>query len=444
MHRTLFAWISCASVALAAPIWAQSDPQKITELQAPSDNGQGATQLSLSVAIEKALARSPRLKSASAAVLASQGTRTQAGLWPNPEISLMSENIAGSGLYRGAGAAETTLGLSQRLEIGGKRKNREAVAGQGMSISQFEQQAERQGVIRDTSVAYANAAAAQEALKLAAEQKDIAEDLFAEVRRRVGAAREPLLQQSKAEIAVSTANFAYERAGRELEHAKHVLSSQWGGHDVSFTLDDRDFFRLIPPPTEVEVEARLEESPELRRLQAAKSLSKAQYKLEKANAVPDPLISASVRDFQASDDQAFVIGLSFPLPVANRNQGNIERARSEVVKSDSDVQARRLALRNTLFESLESMINAYQSVENFNSSILPAAEKAYTLSRQAYGAGKFPYLEVLDAQRTLFTVKEQRIEALRNYHNAKADVERLTAVSGNRQTITKRKENSRE
>jgi cobalt-zinc-cadmium efflux system outer membrane protein len=42
--------------------------------------------------------------------------------------------------------------------------------------------------------------------------------------------------------------------------------------------------------------------------------------------------------------------------------------------------------------------------------------------------GRFPYLEVLDAQRSLFGVKQQQIEAIREFHTAKAQVERLTAT----------------
>lgn len=390
--------------------------------------------LTLDVAIQKALASSPRLKSAQAGVLASEGERTQAGLWYNPELGVQTENFAGGGRYSGFDSSEVTLGVSQVIELGGKRSGRVAVAEQEVALSRFGQTSERLDVIRDTATAYAGAVAAQEMLKLASEQKELANDLFREVRERVDAAREPLIQKSKAEITVSTASFARERAERELSHAKHVLSNLWDGHDDNFQLEVRDFFTLTAPMTEDEVEARLEENPAFKRYLANHSRMQAKYELEKAQAIPDPRVSVGVRDFRDSSDQALVAGISIPIPVFNRNQGSIERARQDVSKAESDAQTVKLSMIGNVHESLEAQINAYRQAESLNTTILPAAEKAFTLSRQGYRAGKFPYLEVLDAQRTLFEVKEQYITSLKEYHMAKAEVERLTAHHASNET----------
>lgn len=381
----------------------------------------------LRTAIERALKGSPRIKSAESAAAASQGERTQAGLWSNPEIGVQAENIAGGGRYTGVDSAEITYGVSQVIEIGGKRSGRVAVAEQDMALSRYAQTAEFFAVTHDASVAYANAVAAQEMLALATEQKEVAEGLFKEVRERVDAAREPLIQKSKAQITVSTANFAHERAERELGHTKHVLSNLWGGHDDNFALAKEDFFSLTPPLTEAEAEKRMEQNPNLKRMESSYAKMQAKYELEKSNSIPDPRINLGVRDLRDTGDQAFVAGITIPIPVFNQNQGNIERARHEVSKAETDTQTVKLSMVSALHEALESQINAYRNADNLKTSILPSAEKAFTLSRQGYRAGKFPYLEVLDAQRTLFEVKEQYISALKEYHVAKAEVDRLTA-----------------
>ena len=57
--------------------------------------------------------------------------------------------------------------------------------------------------------------------------------------------------------------------------------------------------------------------------------------------------------------------------------------------------------------------------------VVPAAELAYGAAREGYREGKFGFLEVLDAQRTLFEAKGQYIDALSEYHAARADTERL-------------------
>lgn len=388
--------------------------------------------LTLNDAIARAVQESPRMKAANAALEAANATRDQAGLWANPEIGFTTENISGSGPYRGMDGAENTIALSQKLEIGGKISGRVEAAEQAATISRLDADMALATLVRDTKVAYADTIAAQEMMALAAEQKALAKELVNEVGERVGAAREPLIQSSKAAIPLATAEVAHLRASREADHARHVLASLWSGHDETLTLDISGFFIVTPPPSELAIEAQLEHGLDMTRMKMSEQLSKAQYALEKANAIPDPTISAGARQLKTTNDQAFLLSVSWPLPVLNRNQGNIARAQADIHRSESETHATQLALRNEAFEARETMENAYHHASKFNQTILPAAEKSFRLARQGYRLGRFPYLEVLDAQRTLYEVKEQRIATLNEYHKAKAELERLTTpVSSN-------------
>lgn len=447
MKLTFSAWLLTATLLTGSSAWAedtllaqanQEHPPASTAPAASSneaDAGHHHTPdvpssgtLTLQQAIDKAIGNAPRLKSAEAALGASRGERMQADALPNPEIGLEAENFTGSGPYSGFDSSEVTLGVSQTIELGGKRGSRQAAAEQGLRLRGFDYEAERLDLIRDVTIAYAEAVAAQEELKLAAEQKELAADLLKEVNERVGAAREPLIQRSKAEITASTSAFAHERAEREFTHAQHTLASLWGGHHETFALDRESLFALTPPKTEAEVETALDANPNLKRWEAEKARSSALLELEKAQSIPDPRISVGVRDFRGTGDQALMAGISIPIPVFNRNQGNIEKARHEVVKAESDAAATKLTARNSAFQAHEDMINAYRQADILKSSILPAAEKAFRLAREGYRAGKFAYLEVLDSQRTLFETRAQYIAALRDYHKARAETERLTAA----------------
>lgn len=392
-----------------------------------SDSISEAEVLTLEIAVKRALVHSPRLKSSASARRASSAAQRQASALPNPEIEVEAENFGGQGPYTGFDEAEMTYGMSQQFEVGGKRSARQNVARYEYKIAEIEDEAARLDLIRDVTVAYAEAVAAQEELKLAAEQKGLAADLLKEVNRRVNAASEPLAQRSKTEITAATSAFAHERAEREFKHAQHTLASLWGGHHETFTLDRESLFTLTPPKTESEVETALEANPTLKRWAAEKARSVALLKLEKAQSIPDPRIRLGVRDFRDTGDQALIAGISIPIPVLNRNQGNIERARHEVLKAASDAAATKLSVRNAAFQAHEDMINAFRQAENLESIILPAAEKAFALSREGYRMGRFAYLEVLDSQRTLFETRTQYIATLRDYHKARAEVERVTA-----------------
>jgi outer membrane protein, heavy metal efflux system len=428
MFRQFPIWVLYFSISLSSTAWSE-------EVIAPSANLDTAatatsnafTPLTLDEAVAMALANSPRLMSAVAAILARQAEHQQTGLLPNPELAVEAEDFAGRGAYQGLNSAEITYGVTQLVEIGGKRSSREAVSEQRVRLSEQDYKAEYLNVIRDVTIAYVETVAAQEELKLAKEQQKLTEDLLKEVNVRVNAAREPLIQRSKAEIMVSTATLDQARAEREFKHTQHVLASMLGGHHETYTLDRESFFAVTPPNSEAEVEAALAANPNLKRREAEYARSEALLELEKAQGVPDPRINLGLRDYRESDSQALVAGISIPIPVFNRNQGSIERARQEVAKAKSDAAATKIMVQNEAFQVLEEMINAHAQAESLKTSILPAAEKAFRLSREGYRAGKFAYLEVLDSQRTLFEARAQYIAALKDYHKARAQVERFTA-----------------
>ncbi len=248
------------------------------------------------------------------------------------------------------------------------------------------------------------------------------------VSKRVSAAAEPLIQNSKAEVALATSEIAFSRASRELEIAKRNLASFWGQEDGLYSLDASDFLAIQPPVPPMDITARLTATPEIARLEAGIARARANLDLQRANAIPDPTVSVGVRDFRETRDQAFMLGVSLPIPVWNQNQGNIAKALHEARRSEHDRQAMMRDLVNALTRAAQEMQMAFGEAESLKTIILPSAEKAFSLSRQGYQAGKFPYLEVLDAQRTLFEARSQHNAALKNYHMRRAEVERLTAV----------------
>ena len=426
MFRKASAWLLYATIMFSPAVWAQNAPlQAMQEPLAPLP--QNSLKITLQSAIEKALTGSPRLKAAGAVVNASRGERQQAGLLPNPELGIEAENIAGQGPYKRFDSAEITYGLSQKVEIGGKRSARQRAADQAYTVASSEYQMARLDLIRDVTIAYAEAVAAKEGVDLAQKQKSLADEVLKNVIQRVKAAAEPLFQRSKAEVALATSEMVLDKAQRDYTIARKQLAILWGSEDANYDLDSSHFFDVNAPRI-LPQDAGITDNPALIRWQSEVERSRALYDLEKANAIPDPTFSAGVRDFRDSGQQAFVVGLSLPIPVFDRNQGNIARAGSEVTKSISEKRTAEITLGADLIRTQQELENAYRRAKSLERDILPAAEKAYTLSRQGYGAGKFPYLEVLDAQRTLVEARAQYNDVIRNYHVKRAELERLIAT----------------
>lgn len=386
-----------------------------------------ANALTLSTAVQIALTHSPRLQSAKAAQAASQGERQQAELWQNPEIEITAENLAGNGAYKGLGSAEITYGVSQPLEIGGKRSARTALAQYNVSLAEYDYQAVALDVVRETTVAFIEAVAAGEEAGLARQQQKLAAEMLKSVSERVNAAREPLIQKSKANVALATSRITLEKAERAQDAARKGLANLIGSQSDAFTLDTTAFYTVTSPQHSASLQEKLARTPDSARWRAAVSRSKAAMELEQANAVPNPRLSAGVRDFRDTGDKALVAGISIPFPAFGRNEGNIAKARAEISKSMSDQQAGELTLVSELERAVQGQRAAYVQATTLQKELLPEAEKAFSQARQGYSAGKFSYLEVLDAERTLAEARLQHIVALKEYHTQRANIDRLTA-----------------
>ena len=283
---------------------------------------------------------------------------------------------------------------------------------------------------RDVHIAYADVLAAAEAVKLALEQEQLAKDVLNIVSKRVRAAAEPDIQQSKAEVAHAISVIAREKEERDLRIAKEKLARLWGASTLDVSLDHAHFFDLTGPELFKVYQDKFSNIPDIQRLRFLQVEKSALLELEKAQAIPDPTFNLGVRDFKAHSEQAFIFGVSLPIPILNQNSGNIAKAQAEVTQSQADAQQAQLVLEQQLVENWEQWHTSFSKIEHLEKSLLPAAEKAFKLARSGYEKGKFTYLEVLDAQRTLFSARAQYHNALKTYHASRANVERLTTSTG--------------
>lgn len=380
--------------------------------------------LSLDSAIHQTLAYSPKLKAARENINASRGSHLQSTQIPNPEFSAEAENILGSGSSRGLSEAEITLGIAQPIEMGGKRDARRKAADDQISLAELQYRAAALDTIRDTTIAWAEIIAAHEDVRLAQDQHELASGVLKSVSKRVAAAAEPAIQQSKSEIALASSRITLQKAEQNLERARKSLSQLWGENTLNEAPDSEVFFEITKP--DLENDTSIDSNPDIAILQADIALASANLGIERANAVPDVTVGIGVRDSRETNSQSLLASLSIPIPVFNQNQGAILKAGHEIAKAEHEKSASILAIKTALTHAKNVLETSYLEAESLQKDLLPAAEKSFSQARRGYQAGKFSYLEVLDAQRTLAEVRAQHISALKQYHTALAQFDRLT------------------
>ena len=385
--------------------------------------------VTLQQALELALEHNPELKAFSWDISAAEAGRFQAGLRPNPEFTVEIEEIGGAGDRSGFDGAETTIALAQPIETGQKRARRTTLASLEKELAEWDYKAKRLDVTREVTEAFIAVLAWQERLDLTQELVRIAEQAHSAVSQRVEAGRDSPIEQTKSGVALATARIEPQRAMRTLESARRRLAAAWGARAARFDAVAGELGEISPVASSDELSRLVSQNPDVARWQAEKRRCRAALELEKARAVSDVTLSGGLRWFNETDDSAAVFGLSIPLSVSDRNQGGIRKATYLLAKTQESGKAAEIQVLVSLDEAAQRLAATYAEATALKNDVLPGAQSSFDAVSEGYRDGKFDYLQVLDAQRTLFEAGGRYIESLTAYHKAKADAERLIAQS---------------
>ena len=391
----------------------------------------GGNPVTLQKAIELAIEHNPDLNASRWETRAMEGRVLQAGLLPNPEIEAETENFAGSGVFNGFDAAETKVQLSQLIELGGKRAKRSIHAALGRDLAQWDYEVTRVDVVARVRLAFMNVLFAQERLTLMGKLLHLADEVLKTTSERAKAGKISPVEAVKAEVDRSTSRIDVKHAQYDLKVARRKLSGSWGGTTPTFAEADGRLGRLLPIPSLETLEGMVSRNPDVARWAMAVEQHRAGVVLEEARGIPDLTVSFGAKHHNEVDDTAFVMGVSIPIPIFDYNQGATLEARERLSKSKEESRAVWLRVVNNLAETYQRLSRAHMEATDLAQHVMPGAEEAFKASEEGFRHGKFDYLNLLDAQRTLVSVNLRHINALFAYQQARTRVERLIGLDMN-------------
>lgn len=375
--------------------------------------------------LKQAETTAPRLAEARAEIARAEGLARQAAAIPNPTLGVEVENFSGSGPFRGVELAETTASIEQTLELGGKRSARIGAGRAEVAAAQARARRIRGEYAFDLAAAYAEAEAADRRLKLAAEALTLAEEDARVARALVEAGREADLRQVQARAAVQSARAGVDEARAARETAFGNLTALAGSPapltSIATSLLDQTGAIFRGGGTGAG------QTPAVQAAQAEQAAAERRLRLERTRAVPDVTVSVGLRRFQEDDSTAMVAGLSVPLPLFDRNRGNVSASRAEVSAAEARLNAARLeaeaASRSATarLTAAESRLAAAREGEQ-------TADEAYRLTRVGYEGGKLGLVELLNARRALTEARAQTIQAAVERVSAQAALARLSGA----------------
>ncbi len=420
MHPTRIVAGSLVLLAWALPAAAQlaGDSPGKQSSAAPIIPATGRT-LTLDQAVDMALSANPGLRARALDVTIAAAERRQAGLLPNPTVSYTTE-----GTQRGS--RTRTFELSQLVELGGKRRARIELAERESRLAAADVSVARADLRADLTAAYFNALGAQERAGLARASLEIASKARTAADKRVAAGRVSPVELSRATVAESAARLDLTQAEGELAIAQGMLAAYWGQtRPEILTLVEPANGIAVLPSLEV-LRTQLANSPQLQRARLQVEREQAQVSVERAQRMPDlTLVVGRQKDEEMGRSQT-VLGVSVPLPLFNRNQGRLQASLSRADKAQAEREAQKLQLEQTLSSTYHRAQLAKEQVRTMRQEILPEARRVFDAAVIGFEAGKFNFLDVLDAQRTLLQSRAQYVQALYDSYRQAAELGRFT------------------
>ena len=379
--------------------------------------------ITLTDALGLAMRWNPELASAEREILAREGRVVQARALPNPELSAEVENFGGDDVV--TGGKQSTLQVGQRLEIGGERSARMQSAGGARDVARWRYESRRVEVLTRVRQSFLDVLAGQRRLELADESVTVAEEVARTVAARVEAGRVSPIEQTRAEVALAAERIDRDRAHGELASARTRLAAMWGSNNPGFDSVAGDLAAVPLIPSFDSLIEQVGTNPELAGWTSAIVEREGEVRLERARAIPDVTLAGGIRRFEDGGD-AYIATATIPLPLFDRNTGAQQEARERLAGAREDQRASDVRIRQRLAETYEVLMRADSEVRNIRDGMVPGAESVFAAVSEGYRLGKFGYIEVLDARRTLAAARAQLVRAQADLQHALAELDRLT------------------
>ncbi|MDT0499216.1 TolC family protein [Algiphilus sp. W345] len=412
-------WFKPAHAALAACLLSVSAPIF----------GADESSISLREAIGRARDLRPELNGFVFELRVQDATEVEAALRPSPTVELRIDDALGSGSRSGFESAQTTLSLSQLIELGGKRDSRIEVANAQSQRLRSKQAARQLDVVAEIGRAFVEALTQQAREISAQDAAQLAQRVSAAVAERVQAAVAPPAERSRAAVAVTEAELTLEDARHVAATSRFFLASTIGLDRPDFTHVSGELFTLEELPDFGVLIARLEASPDFLRFTNEARLKQAQLNLAQSRRRGDLRASVGMRHFQQGDDAALVAGISLPLFSNSRAEPAIASASAELAQVDQQRRAALLKARAQLFAYYQEMEHARHVVATLDRQLIPELERALAQTEDAWRRGRYSFLEWSEVQKRLLDARLRRIDAAAEYHLNRIEIERLTGQS---------------
>ena len=385
-----------------------------------------------------AIEANPTLEQAKAQVSLSAAQARQAGLPPNPSVGYEGAEIRGGSF----GGGEQGAFIAQTFVLGGKLGLRRNVYKQQEREDELGVTEQRYRILSAVDQSFYSALAAQELVRVRHRLLNLANDAAQTAHQlaNIGQADAPDVLQ--AEVETEQARIDYINAQRNYLEAFRTLAILCGKPELPVTPLEGDLEH--PPALDPDriLHQIVQNSPSIKRAQQAVVRAAAEVKSAERENIPDLQIQAGLQQnlepLNGSSGkpvglQGFAVA-AIPLPIFNRNQGNIAAAKAALTRAQAEVTRTQLALRKAAEPLIQDYLAHLEEVNRYKNDIIPRASRAFQLYLEKYHQMSAAYPQVIISQRTLFQFEMSYILALQQVWQDAVQLQNY-ALSGGLDTV---------
>ncbi len=350
-------------------------------------------------------AHSPRLVAERAAVGVAAADVITAGLYPNPTLGLASTStVHGTDTI---GGTQAVVSLEIPLLLGHQRRRRERAAEAAVAATRAEVAATQTAAeheVRGLVVALQAAQQKLATLRAAVDDVQIVRGIV-EGRTRAGAASP--YELDRIDLAVATMTSELAEAGTEAALASRALGKAVGLSGWQ----PRAAGELTPSPHEAT--ALSADHPALVAVRGERARAQAEEDRARADGLPVP--SLALQSFATTSPSGMAVtgGISVPLPLFDRNQGAVARAKAEAARAGFELAARERELRTDLDTAWADLGSRRDALAAFEQGALARLAHLRAMAETAYRSGQGGIVELLDAVEAITSARLRYVELLR-------------------------------
>jgi cobalt-zinc-cadmium efflux system outer membrane protein len=376
---------------------------------------EAANLFTLDRALETARQHNPTLRQAEAGIRAARGRAEQEGLYPNPTIGYSGDEIRGGE----SGGGKQGFFVEQTIVTGGKLSRAREVFRKETQLAEIEAEEQKIRVETAVKIAFYRVLAAQELADARADLARVAQESFETERRLQNTGQADETEILTADLEARRMKLAARTMENTLREEWRALASVLGRPELPLQTVSGDLDRGWPELDEHQVESVATQSPATRIATGAAERANAQLARAQREKVPDIQVRAGLDyNHEPLENPLLTTGwqwnaqVAVEIPIFNRNQGNIAAARSDIDRAEAEKQRVALTLRERASTAFDEYANARLTAEEYRDSILPLAQKSYSLMCDRYGEMLASFPRVIESKRKLFELQSEYIASL--------------------------------